>query len=215
MLAPPGVKPTHTTGVPPMRSHRATSLRSVVVALAAVVVLVSCNDSGDSGDSTTSDSPSTTTSAAAAGCEDVTALKTSVQTLTEVKPIQDGTNALEAAVENTRTALAVAVDAATAELQPAVEQVQTQFDRRADRRDRRHRRQHQGEGARHRRGAPEPGHRADITGHHADGEVPGRVTRDAAWPMRADSSAHSDAPRVVKPTFAGVGRRRARGRCSA
>jgi hypothetical protein len=58
----------------------------------------------------------------------VAALKSSVQTLTDIEPLQDGLNALEAAVADTKAALDTAVASVTAELQSAVQLVQTKFE---------------------------------------------------------------------------------------
>ena len=92
---------------------------------AAGVLLVGCS-SGGSGGSVTPASP-TPSVAAAAACADAAELKSSVQTLAEVEPLQDGLNALEAASSDAKSALDTAVDSATAELQPAVDEVKTEF----------------------------------------------------------------------------------------
>lgn len=62
-----------------------------------------------------------------AGCADVGALGASAQVLTETEPLQDGIDALHAALADTKAAVATAVTAGSAELQPAVEQVRTAF----------------------------------------------------------------------------------------
>ena len=101
-----------------------------MLALAALMLLVSCGSSSDSGESSataSSSGPPETTAAATAVCADVAALKSSIEALADVKPLQDGLTALKAAVADTKTALDAAVASATAELQPAVEDVKTQF----------------------------------------------------------------------------------------
>lgn len=95
-----------------------------LVVVAAGVCLVGCSPN-DSGGSTAPASP--TLSATAAACSDAAELRSSVQTLTEVEPLQDGLNELEAASDDTRAALEDTVASVTAELRPAVEQVATEF----------------------------------------------------------------------------------------
>jgi predicted nucleic acid-binding Zn-ribbon protein len=58
----------------------------------------------------------------------VAALKSSMQALSDIEPLQDGLDALEAAVADAKTALDAAAASITAELQPAVQQVQTAFE---------------------------------------------------------------------------------------
>jgi hypothetical protein len=101
-----------------------------VLVVVAMVFLISCGSGDDSSSSNStpdSSTPPPATATAAAGCTEVAALKSSVQALTDVEPLQDGLNALEASVGDTKAALDAAVASATAELQPAVEQVKTAF----------------------------------------------------------------------------------------
>ena len=56
------------------------------------------------------------------------ALKTSMQALTEIRPLQDGLDATEAAVADAKASLAAAVTSIGAELKPAVEEITTAFD---------------------------------------------------------------------------------------
>jgi hypothetical protein len=70
---------------------------------------------------------SSSSTAAATACADAAELKSSVQTLAEVKPLQDGLNALEDAAADTKAALDTSVASATAALQPAVDQVKSEF----------------------------------------------------------------------------------------
>jgi len=96
--------------------------------MAAGLFLASCGSSDSSEATTTPDSSSASATAAAAeGCTDVAALKSSVQTLTDIEPLQDGLNALEAALADTKAALDTAIASVTAELQPPVEQLETAF----------------------------------------------------------------------------------------
>lgn len=110
-------------------SHRAGRIGSAVLAVAAALLLVSCGGSSDSGGSSAagSSSPPESTTAAAASCADVAALESSLKALADVQPLQDGLTALQSAIADTKTALDTAVASATAELQPVVEDVKTQF----------------------------------------------------------------------------------------
>jgi hypothetical protein len=110
--------------------------RSVFAALVTVVLLVvpmACSDSSpesQSSPSATAAPPATGTSATgtpAAYCAAVSALKSSLQTLATVKPLQDGLTALNTAIANVKTSLDAAVAAASAALQPAVASVKTAF----------------------------------------------------------------------------------------
>ncbi len=76
--------------------------------------------------STTSSTPSSTPTSTT-GCADVAALKASLQALTQVKPLQDGVAALQAAIANVKTSLDTAVASAPATLQPQVAQVKSAF----------------------------------------------------------------------------------------
>ena len=113
-------------------TKRSRTFGSMILVVVVGVVLVGCDSSDRSGStpppstSSPSASPSATADVAA-GCADVAALKSSAQTLSDVEPLQDGLNTLEAAIADTKTSLDTAVDSVTAELQPAVQQVQTQF----------------------------------------------------------------------------------------
>jgi hypothetical protein len=110
-------------------TQRSQRFGSTLLAVAAAVFLASCGGSSDSsGSNTEADSVSSSaTPDAAASCSDVAALKTSVQTLTDVEPLQDGLNELEAAAADTKAALDTAVASVTAALEPAVGQVETAF----------------------------------------------------------------------------------------
>ena len=71
--------------------------------------------------------PAPTPDATAAACEDVQALKSSLEALTKVEPAQDGVAALTAAIANVKTSLDAAEASASPVLQPSVEQVKTAF----------------------------------------------------------------------------------------
>ena len=75
------------------------------------------------------DDESTTPAATGAesGCAEVTALRDSLTALTQVDVVNDGTDALQSAAADVRTDLDAAGSAVSAELQPAVDEVETAF----------------------------------------------------------------------------------------
>ncbi len=103
--------------------------RSVSVALTGLAllgVLVACSDSSTSDETTSDQTMSATTSASATAsatdeCADVTALENSLQALNEVNPVADGTDALNAAIDDVASSLDAARDSASEELQPQLE----------------------------------------------------------------------------------------------
>ena len=112
--------------------------RSASGAVAAVVLLVLLGSCGTSSTPSQTSPPTTaapaTTAAApttaaptAAACEDVAALKSSLEALTKVKPAEDGVAALKTAIANVKTNLDAAEASASPVLQPSVEQVKTAF----------------------------------------------------------------------------------------
>ena len=107
-----------------MRSHR---IRRSIGALAAIalllVALAACNG-GSTQSQPTSSAP---TSATAAACADAAALKSSLEVLVNIKPLQDGLTALNTAITNVKTNLNKAGASASAALQPALAQVKTAF----------------------------------------------------------------------------------------
>jgi phage-related protein len=112
-----------------MRLHCALRPASVVVAGVALLLLAGCGSSSTSG-STATTSPTgapTTTASARPGCADVTALKSSLDALTNIQPLQDGLTALNAAIADVKTKLDAAAASAGTDLQPAVDQVKTAF----------------------------------------------------------------------------------------
>ncbi len=58
----------------------------------------------------------------------MTALENSLQALNEVNPVADGTDALNAAIDDVASSLDAARDSASEELQPQLEDVATAFD---------------------------------------------------------------------------------------
>lgn len=118
-----------------MRLHRARRTFVAVGAVALLCVLAGCGTS--SSESQTS-SPATTaaatsaapaTDATAAACEDVEALKSSLEALTKVRPAQDGVRALTTAIADVKTSLDKAEASASpgTRLQPSVQQVKAAF----------------------------------------------------------------------------------------
>jgi len=111
-----------------------TSSRSgpllVAPTLAVVTMLllaVACSSSDGSG--TDSSTPAATSASAAVdGCAELAALETSLEALSNVEPLQDGLNALESALADSKTKLTAAASAASETLRPSVEDVQTAID---------------------------------------------------------------------------------------
>ena len=117
-----------------MRFVRARSLSGAVGVAVLLCVMASC--SPGSTPSTTSPpettaaqaTPAQTTSTPAEACADVAALKSSLEALTKVKPLQDGVGTLTTAIDNVKTNLDKAQSSASEALQPSVQQVKTAFD---------------------------------------------------------------------------------------
>ncbi len=119
--------------------RRRCARRSASAAIAAVAVLCvlgSCGTSSTPSQTSppattaapaTSAIPTTTATPTTAGCEDVAALKSSLDVLTKVRPAQDGVPALKTAIANVNTNLDKAKASASPVLQPDVEQVKTAF----------------------------------------------------------------------------------------
>jgi hypothetical protein len=122
-----------------MKLRRARRSASVAIAAVALLcVLASCGtsppESQPSPPATTAaatTSPPTTgaptTDATAAACEDVEALRSSLEALTKVKPAEDGLAALTTAIANVKASLDAAEASASPVLQPSVAQVNTAF----------------------------------------------------------------------------------------
>ncbi|HTF41643.1 MAG TPA: hypothetical protein VK754_13755 [Propionibacteriaceae bacterium] len=105
----------------------------MVAAVALLGVLTSCGTSS----SESQPSPPATTAAAttaapttdatAAACEDIEALKSSLEALTKVRPAEDGLTALTTAIADVKTSLDKAEASASPALQPSVQEVKTAF----------------------------------------------------------------------------------------
>jgi hypothetical protein len=118
-----------------MRFGRARRSASGVVAVVALLcILVSCSPSSTPSPASspeTAAAPTTsaqTTATADQACADVAALKSSLDALTDVRPLQDGVTALSTAIANVKTNLDKAEASASEALQPSVQQVKTAFD---------------------------------------------------------------------------------------
>jgi glucose/arabinose dehydrogenase len=118
-----------------MRFGRARRSPSGAVAVAVLLcILASCSPS--STPSTTSPPETTaapatsaqTTATPAEACADVAALKSSLEALTKVRPLQDGVGALTTAIDNVKIDLDKAEGSASEALQPSVQQVKTAFE---------------------------------------------------------------------------------------
>jgi hypothetical protein len=107
-----------------MRSHRIRSSIGALAAIALLVALVACTG-GSTQSQPSSSAP--TTSAPAAACADAATLKSSLEVLVNVKPLQDGLTALNTAITNVKVSLVNAEASASAALQPAMAQVKTAF----------------------------------------------------------------------------------------
>jgi hypothetical protein len=112
------------------------SASAAVAAVALLCVLGSCGTSSTPSQTSpsattaapaTNAAPTTTVSPTTAGCEDVAALKSSLEALTKVRPAEDGVTALKTAIANVKTNLDKAEASASPVLQPDVEQVKTAF----------------------------------------------------------------------------------------
>jgi hypothetical protein len=109
------------------------SASAMVAAVALLGILTSCGTSS----SESQPSPPATTAAAttaapttdatAAACEDVEALKSSLEALTKVRPAEDGLTALTTAIANVKTSLDKAEASASPALKPSVQEVKTAF----------------------------------------------------------------------------------------
>jgi hypothetical protein len=109
------------------------SASAMVAAVALLGILTSCGTSS----SESQPSPPATTAAAttaapttdatAAACEDVEALKSSLEALTKVRPAEDGLRALTTAIADVKTSLDKAEASASPALQPSVQEVKTSF----------------------------------------------------------------------------------------
>ena len=118
-----------------MRLRRARrSASAAVAAVALLSVMAGCGTSSTPSQTSppTTAAPAatatpTTAAPTAAACEDVAALKSSLEALTKVKPAEDGVAALKTAIANVKTNLDAAEASASPVLQPSVQQVKTAF----------------------------------------------------------------------------------------
>jgi hypothetical protein len=117
-----------------MKLRRAS--RSASAAFAAVALLCVLASCGTSSSESQPSPPATTaaattspptTDATAAACEDIEALKSSLDALTKVRPAEDGLTALRTAMANVKTNLDKAEASASPALQPSVQEVKTAF----------------------------------------------------------------------------------------
>jgi hypothetical protein len=116
-------------------AHRSSF--SAVAAVALLCILTSCGTSSaptqtspsQSGPAAASAAPTSAapTTSPSGACADVAALKSSLEALTQVRPLQDGVTALTTAIDNVKTALDKAQASASGALQPSVQQVKTAF----------------------------------------------------------------------------------------
>ena len=109
---------------------------SAVAAVALLCALTSCGGSSAPSEagspaataaSSTAAASSPSPSGAATEACGVAALKSSLEALTNVKPLQDGVTALNTAIDNVKTNLDKAQASASEVLQPDVQQVKTAF----------------------------------------------------------------------------------------
>lgn len=115
--------------------RRQPARRSTPLAIAAAVLLcamTACSEgttstSGPASPSSSSSSGITTTTGAGAACTDAAALKSSLEQLTAIEPLQAGTDALKGAIADAKTSLQTTATSASAALQPGIEQVRTAF----------------------------------------------------------------------------------------
>ena len=154
-------------------SSRSRSGVGVMVAVALVAALAGCSGSSTPGQS----SGGAASTASSAGCADVTALKASLAALTQVKPLQDGVPALQAAIANVKTSLDAAQASASAALQPEVATVKSAFDGVQTSVDGLSADNLTAEGAVDRRGADPARHRSVRAGLDADAELPGELAK--------------------------------------
>ena len=116
-----------------MELRRGRPASAAFAAVALLCVLTSCGTSS----SQSQPSPPATTAAAttsppttdatAAACEDIEALKSSLDALTKVRPAEDGLTALTTAIADVKTSLDKAEASASPALQPSVQEVKTAF----------------------------------------------------------------------------------------
>ena len=108
---------------------RRQKLHVAIPLIAAVTMLAVTSCSSNEPESSPSTPATTSSSSAVAdGCAELTALETSLVTLSNVNPVSDGLDALNSAVADSKAKLESAASAASEALKPSVEKVQTAFD---------------------------------------------------------------------------------------
>ena len=115
--------------------HLSRPGRVALAAAALLFVVTACSptstqpsSSGAQSSSSTSQSSSSTSPSQDAACADAAALRSSLEALTTIQPLQDGTTATKAAIANVKTSLDKAAASASAALKPSVQQVKTAVD---------------------------------------------------------------------------------------
>jgi hypothetical protein len=110
--------------------------RFVFAAVATVALLCAVTSCGTSSAPSQTSPPATTaapttasptTAETTTACADVAALRSSLESLTKVRPAQDGVRALTTAIADVKTNLDKAEASASPVLQPSVQQVKTAF----------------------------------------------------------------------------------------
>jgi phage-related minor tail protein len=98
-----------------------------LTAVVALLLVAGCSSDDPEADSTT---PTTTSSssALAEGCEELAQLQASLVALSNVEPAQDGLDAVQSAVADSKAELETAAGAVSDVLQPAVDDVRATFD---------------------------------------------------------------------------------------
>ena len=110
-----------------LRSAR-RSASSAVVCVALLCILISCGtNQTPSQQSPASATTAATTAPPATACADVAALKSSLEQLTKVRPLQDGVGALTSAIANVKNNLDKTKASAAPALQPSLQQVEAAF----------------------------------------------------------------------------------------
>ena len=160
-----------------MSSRLRSAAGMLVVVVAFLGVLAGCG--GSSAPSPSSAAKASTTSSTG-GCADVAALKASLAALTQVRPLQDGVAALQAAIANVKTSLDTAE--ASASCDPAAGGGPGEVGVRcgAGVGHRSEHRQSHAEGAVHRRGADPTRYRSVGAGLGVDAELPWELAKPAS-----------------------------------
>lgn len=111
-----------------MRRPLRPVIAPALTAIALLLLVTGCSDSDDPDPATTTPPATSSSSALAEGCAELAELETSLVSLSNVEPVNDGLDAVESAVADSKADLEAAAGAVSDALQPSVEQVQTAFD---------------------------------------------------------------------------------------